>query len=110
MILLRGALASLAFVSLGLPDGLLGVAWPSMRRTFGLELDAVGALLVSTTVGYVSSSFSSGRVLRYLNVGTLVAVSCALTGVSLLGYATVSAWPVLIALGVCLGLGAGARP
>ena len=108
MIFLRGALASLAFISLGLPDGLLGVAWPSMRRTFGLELDAVGALLVSTTVGYVSSSFSSGRVLRYLNVGTLVAVSCMLTGVSLLGYASVSAWPVLIALGVCLGLGAGA--
>jgi fucose permease len=108
MILLRGALASLAFISLGLPDGLLGVAWPSMRRTFGLELDAVGALLVSTTIGYVSSSFSSGRVLRYLNVGTLVAVSCALTGISLLGYASVSAWPVLIALGVCLGLGAGA--
>ena len=108
MIFLRGALASLAFISLGLPDGLLGVAWPSMRRSFGLELDAVGALLVSTTVGYVSSSFSSGRVLRFTNVGTLVALSCVLTGLSLLGYASVAAWPALIALGVCLGLGAGA--
>ena len=108
MVLLRGALASLAFVSLGLPDGLLGVAWPSMRRTFTLELDAVGALLVSTTIGYVASSFASGRVRRYLNVGQLVAASCALTGLALIGYATVSAWTALITLGLCLGLGAGA--
>lgn len=108
MLLLRGALASLAFISLGLPDGLLGVAWPSMRRTFTLDLDAVGALLVATTVGYVASSFASGRVRRYLSVAHLVAASCALTGLALVGYATVSSWTALIALGVCLGLGAGA--
>ena len=108
MPLLRPLLASLAFVSLGLPDGLLGVAWPSIRGSFGLELDAVGALLVATTLGYVSSSFSSGRISGILTVGTLVGASCALTGLALLGYATVTSWPVLVGLGVCLGLGAGA--
>jgi fucose permease len=108
MILLRASLASLAFVSLGLPDGLLGVAWPSIRRTFGLDLDAVGALLAATTIGYVSSSFTSGRLVRRFNVGLLVASSCALTGLALLGYATVPAWALLIALGGALGLGAGA--
>lgn len=108
MLFLRGVLASLAFVSLGLPDGLLGVAWPSMRRTFGLELDAVGALLISTTLGYVSSSFSSGRIRRHVSVATLVGASCVITGLALLGYATVSSWLILIALGTALGLGAGA--
>ena len=101
-------LAGLAFISLGLPDGLLGVAWPSMRAFFGLELDAVGALLVSGTAGYVASSFSSGRLLRHLNVGAVLALSCALTAAGLLGYATASLWPVMILLAVILGLGAGA--
>jgi fucose permease len=108
MPVLRGVLASLAFVSLGLPDGLLGVAWPSIRASFGLDVDAVGALLIATTAGYVSSSFSSGRISRLLNAGMLVGASCALTGLALLGYATVTSWPLLVGLGVCLGLGAGA--
>lgn len=105
---IRAILASLAFVSLGLPDGLLGVAWPSIRGTFGLRLDAVGPLLISTTLGYVASSFSSGHAARHLNVATLVGASCALTGLALLGYAGTSSWVLLIALGACLGIGAGA--
>ncbi len=101
-------LSGLAFISLGLPDGLLGVAWPSIRSFFGLDLDAVAALLVATTTGYVTSSFSSGRLLRHLNVGLVLASSCALTAVALLGYAAASAWPLVIAFGVVLGLGSGA--
>ena len=54
------ALALLAFVALGLPDGVLGVAWPSIRDELELPLDALGALLIAATVGYVVSSFSSG--------------------------------------------------
>lgn len=46
-----------AFISLGLPDGLLGVAWPDMRAGFGLSLDALGVLLVGSTTGYLVSSF-----------------------------------------------------
>jgi fucose permease len=101
-------LAALAFISLGLPDGLLGVAWPSMRAFFGVELQALGALLVATTAGYVVSSFSSGRLLRRLNLGTVLAASCLLTASGLLGYAAASHWPVVLALGVVLGVGAGA--
>jgi fucose permease len=101
-------LAALAFVSLGLPDGLVGVAWPSMRAFFGVDLEALGALLVATTAGYVASSFSSGRLLRRLNLGTVLAASCLLTASGLLGYAAASYWPMVLALGVVLGLGAGA--
>ncbi len=100
-------LASLAFVSLGLPDGLLGVAWPSMRADFGLPLDALGALLAAFTSGYVSASFAGGRLLARLGLGALLAVSCFLTGLSLLGYALAPAWGMVVALALAAGLGAG---
>ena len=60
----------LAFVSLGLPDGLLGVAWPSLRATFALPLDALAPLLASFTTGYVVSSFAAGPVLGARALGT----------------------------------------
>lgn len=101
-------LAGLGFVSLGLPDGLLGVAWPSLRAGFGLAQDALGTLLVATTTGYVLSSFASGPLLARLGLGTLLALSCLATAASLLGYAVAPVWAVLVALGVMAGLGAGA--
>jgi fucose permease len=101
-------LAYLSFVSLGLPDGLNGVAWPSIRSYFNLPLDALGSLLVMFTAGYLVSSFSSGRMLALMSLGSLLALSCLATAVSLLGYALAPAWPVMVALGVVAGLGAGA--
>ena len=100
-------LASLAFVALGLPDGLLGVAWPSMRASFGLPLDAIGSLVASFTCGYVGSSFTGGRLLARLGLGFLLVLSCLATGLSLLGYATTSSWSTLLALAFIAGLGAG---
>jgi MFS family permease len=102
------ALSYVGFVSLGLPDGLLGVAWPSIRKQFGLELDALGQLLVAITVGYVAASFSSGRLLARMNLGALLAASCAATATSLLGYAFAPAWFVLVGFCLFAGLGAGA--
>ncbi|MBS1807077.1 MAG: MFS transporter [Acidobacteria bacterium] len=105
---LRLVLAFAGFISIGLPDGLLGVAWPSMRAFFHLPLDALGSLLVSYTIGYLCSSFSSGRLLRRFSVGVLLALSCLVTGVSLIGYATTGLWWIVILLGSLAGLGAGA--
>src|SRR4029453_14956455 len=101
-------LAYVAFISLGLPDGLLGVAWPSMRGFFHLPLDALGALLVTFTTGYLLSSCSSGRILARANVGSLLALSCLATAASLLGYALTPWWGLMVALGALAGLGAGA--
>lgn len=106
--LLLLGLAYVGFVSLGLPDGLLGVAWPSIRTSFQLPLDALGPLLLLFTTGYLLSSFSSGRLLARLNVGTLLALSCLATAVSLLGYALAPRWEIMVALGWLAGLGAGA--
>lgn len=101
-------LAYIAFISLGLPDGLLGVAWPSMRSDFNLPLDALGTLLVGATCGYMLSSFVSGAVSRRLGIGRLLAVSCATTALALIGYALAPYWWLLIGLALLLGLGAGA--
>jgi fucose permease len=106
-VLLLG-LAYAAFVSLGLPDALTGVAWPSIRAEFRLSLDALGALTITGTIGYLLSSFSSGRILRGIGVGWMLALSCLATAVSLLGYAGAPAWAVMVGLGLLGGIGAGA--
>ncbi len=106
--LLLTLLTFLGFVGIGLPDGLTGVAWPSMRGYFGLPIDALGGLLVSYTAGYLFSSFGSGRMSAHIGVGVLLALSCLATGVSLLGYAGVSHWWLVVAFGALAGLGAGA--
>jgi fucose permease len=102
------AIALVAFVSLGLPDGVLGVAWPSIRRTFGLPQDQLGALLASAMAGYLTSSFSSGAVVARLGVGRLLFWSSALMIVNSLAYALAPTWGVMVAAGVLAGLGAGA--
>ena len=102
------ALAYVGFLSLGLPDGLLGVAWPEMRARFALPQGALGALLATATAGYVSSSFAAGWVLRRMRIGGLLAASCLGTAASLFGYATAPAWALVVAWGLFAGLGAGA--
>lgn len=102
------ALSYAGFISLGMPDGLLGVAWPSMRASFGLPLNALGVLLAFSTMGYLLSSTFSGWLLERMNVGTLLALSCLATSTSLFGYAHAPYWWVLVAFGLLAGLGAGA--
>lgn len=101
-------LAYIAFISLGLPDGLLGVAWPTMRLSYGRSLDSLGVLLIATTAGYLTSSFFSGQLITRLGVGGLLAASCAATGICLVGYILVPYWWMITVLMVVAGLGAGA--
>ncbi len=101
-------LAFIAFVALGLPDGLLGVGWPSIRTGFAIPLDAIGMLLTASVAGYMTSSFLSGFLLSRVGVGRVLAASCFLTGLALIGYTIVPAWWMMVLLGVFAGLGAGA--
>lgn len=101
-------LAYVAFIALGMPDGLLGVAWPSIRADFSIPLDALGMLLAAAVIGYMTSSFLSGTLISRMGVGNLLALSCALTGSALVGYTLVPTWWMMVALGVFAGLGAGA--
>jgi fucose permease len=101
-------LAYIAFIALGMPDGLLGVAWPSIRASFSIPLDALGALLIAATTGYLTSSFLSGFLIARLGVGRVLVASCAMTGTALIGYTLVPEWWMMVLLGVFAGLGAGA--
>jgi len=96
------------FVSLGLPDGLLGVAWPSMRQTFGLPLDALGALFLTSVGGYLVASLASGWLVDRIGVGMLLALSALATTISLLTFAFSPAWAFIVVIGLVTGLGAGA--
>ncbi|MBX3748216.1 MAG: MFS transporter [Verrucomicrobiae bacterium] len=102
------ALLAAGFVSLGLPDGMLGVAWPSMRRDFDRPLDALGAILILFTAGYLASSFGTGAILARMRVGTLLTISAFITGLCLLTFAIAPAWVVVVAVAGVAGLGAGA--
>jgi fucose permease len=101
-------LAYVAFIALGMPDGLLGVAWPSIRTGFSIPLDAIGMLLTAAMAGYMTSSFLSGPVVTRIGVGRVLAASCVVTGVALFGYTIVPEWWMMVLLGVAAGLGAGA--
>ncbi|ACL70094.1 MFS transporter [Halothermothrix orenii] len=98
----------IAFISLGLPDGLLGVAWPDMRSSFGLPLDALGIITIAFTSGYLISSFFNGVLIKKMGVAGLLATSCFATGLALVGYTLVPVWWLLPILAVLAGLGAGA--
>ncbi len=100
-------LAFVAYVSLGLPDGLLGIAWPSIRRDFSLPLDSLGALLITLTIGYLTSSFFGGRLMARLRLGTLLSLSTGAAGAALLGYTLAPSWWALVAIGTLAGLGGG---
>jgi len=102
------ALIYVAFISLGLPDGLLGVAWPEMRDSFSLPLDALGIILIGSTTGYLLSSFFNGFFMRKIGVAVLLALSCLATALALIGYTLVPVWWLLPLLAVLAGLGAGA--
>ncbi len=97
-----------AFVSLGLPDGLMGVAWPGIRQQFQLPVDALGIILVCGTAGYMLSSFLSGLLIRHLGIGGLLSLSCAAMAGTLLVYAVTPLWWVFVIFSAVGGLGAGA--
>jgi fucose permease len=99
-------LASAGFVSLGLPEGLLGVAWPSIRASYGLGLDALGPLLAAVAAGSILASTVSGRLMTRFGLGRMLAVNCGITGSSLLGYALAPTWTTIVMLGVVLGAAA----
>ena len=98
----------LAFISLGLPDGLLGIAWPYMSSRAHAPLDSLGILLIGFTIGYLSTSSTSGKILKWMSLGMILTTSCLLTGVSLLTYAFSHYWYLMIVASFFLGSGGGA--
>ena len=96
-----------AFISLGLPDSVLGVAWPTMRATLLQPIEAAGLITLVLTICSAISSFASGGVLKRLGTGPVVMISGLLTGLALLGFSFGPTFGVLLLLAIPLGLGAG---
>ena len=100
-------LAYIAFVTLGLPTGLLGVAWPTLRADFSQPLDAMGFLFVASTIGYLISSFFIAQLINRFGIGPLLIFSSVASAVSLIGYTLAPAWSVIVAIGCIGGFGSG---
>ncbi len=96
------------FVSIGLPDAVMGTAWPELRRSLGLPLESISVVVMTFTLCGALSGFVAGPLIQRWGTGPLATVSCALTGLALLGYASAPSLFWLVAMAVPLGLGCGA--
>jgi fucose permease len=101
------ALVYAAFISIGLPDGMFGVAWPPMRADFAAPLASAGWVTVVMTSASAVSGFASGWVLARLGTGRVVAISGVLTALALLGFGVAPSFGWILLLTLPLGLGAG---
>lgn len=102
------ALSYLAFVSLGLPDAVLGVAWPSIRETFALPQVALGAALAVAASAYFCSGLFAGRITRAAGIGILLAASTGLATAGVAGYAASPAFALFLGAACLVGFGSGA--
>lgn len=97
----------LAFISLGLPDSMLGAAWPIMRLDYGAPVETAGLLSMIVVAGTIISSLASSAVLKRLGTGMVTFISVAVTALALLGFSYSSSVIWLAVLALPLGLGAG---
>lgn len=95
----------LAFISLGLPDSLLGAAWPVMQKDLKAPMEMAGFLFMSIAAGTIVSSLASGTVLKRFGTGKVTLVSCIMTATALLGMAFAPSLLWLWILAIPLGLG-----
>lgn len=97
----------LAFISLGLPDQALGVAWPSIRRSFLEPLEAAGLIVLITSITGGLAGFASGYFIKKYSVAQILIASAFLTSAGMFGYAFSPTWAVLLLATMVLGIGAG---
>ena len=85
----------LAFISLGLPDSLLGSAWPNLYPAFGVPVSYAGIVSMIISCGTIVSSLCSDRLTRALGTGKVTALSVAMTAAALFGFSAASAFWLL---------------
>lgn len=101
------AIIYLAFISLGLPDSLLGSAWPTMYIQFDVPISYAGIISMIIAGGTIISSLQSDRLTKWLGTGKVTAISVATTAVALLGFSFTHSFRVLCLWAIPYGLGAG---
>ena len=96
-----------SFVLLGLPDGMLGTAWPSMRATFGAPVGDLGLILLISTIGSVLVTAVVGPLIRRLGVPALLAAAGLLAAIGYAGFAAAPGLWLVLSVAVLLGVSAG---
>ncbi len=96
-----------AFISLGLPDSIFGIAWPYMSVDFSRALETAGIVTISMTICAAISSVMSGYVLAKFGTGRVTFISCLMTATGLVGYSIAPSFLWLIPFVPLLGFGAG---
>lgn len=102
------AIIYIAFISLGLPDALLGSAWPSMHGQLNVPVSYAGIISMIISAGTIISSLFSDKMNRRLGTGKVTAISVGLTAISLLGFSLSGSFFMLCVIALPYGLGAGA--
>ena len=105
--LLLLTIAYLGFISLGLPDPVAGVAWPSVRDTFSLHQSGFGLVFIALGCGYCASGFFGGKLTSLLGLGNLLWISSGLVAIAMWGSGLAPVWPLFVASAVIWGLGSG---
>lgn len=98
----------ISFIGVGLPDSVLGAAWPVMYREMNLPISLAGYISMTVSVGTVISSFLSAKLINKFGTGLVTAVSTLLTAIALLGFSHTRNPAFFFLLTIPLGLGAGA--
>lgn len=107
MVSLLLAIIYISFISLGLPDGLLGAAWPKMYSEMAVPVSYAGIVSMIIAVGTVVSSLASDRLTRKLGTGGVTAISVAMTAFALFGFSFSGSFAALCLWAIPYGLGAG---
>ena len=107
MVHLLLAVIYLSFISLGLPDSLLGAVWPSLYQGFGVPVSYSGVIFCIISVGTVISSLQSDRLTRRFGTGGVTAISVGMTAAALFGFSVSNSFLALCLWAIPYGLGAG---
>lgn len=107
MYLLLLSLIYLAFISLGLPDSLLGSAWPTVYPAIGVSLSSMGLITMVISGSTICSSLLSERMVNRFGTRAVVICSVALTALALFGFSTVTKFWMFLLWAIPYGLGAG---
>ena len=107
MVNLLLAIIYIAFISLGLPDALLGSAWPIMHADLNVPLSFAGGISLTIAIGTVVSSLLSDRLTKWLGAGKVTAISVGMTAVALGGFSVSTEYWQLLLWAIPYGLGAG---
>lgn len=95
-------------IAFGLPEGVLGIAWPSISDSFGVAITSLGGVVTAFTAGFTAVSFSTGWLLRKISLGLYLAIAALVAFSSYLSYTFVPEWWMLLIAAAGAGAGSGA--